>query len=569
MPNGQPGNGFGGGGGYSPPPKGTYEGSARRNGKKKEPVTSVKKSIGHVASGSDSNKLMSFSQSLNTASDDATLTSVNDVIPSKVVVTNTGNIPTLAIFVYEEYTDTDTDAGQATVQTMLLPNESATPPIKAAIVEAGNNPLRALNGTATDFTTTLGDTSNTTADFESDSGDNVASGEFNNTDDPVVFQIDNGHEKYRVGDYLRCENEIVKVEGTYDDNPTTSAVADDHIVVSRGHFGSTNAVHSGTPDLMFPCTNEYHDYDIKLQGNSQLVSTDGLGRFKLSNFFGYGRKNATADNETFGVVAGSVCFRFWSKAYQNVFMGGTGATGGTGGSNIPISPSTDSKLTASTAYAFNLTIDDSSAVTVSFTTDSSNTNFGGSNGVIAKIQDAINTATRTAGNNLYGYGCTVSIKNGGLRFTSSSNLSPHDGTNGSKILLADAGSGTNLFEGTSGIFTDILNVPSAVAPVISPVSVYDPITYTKTPNIGAMCYDNGEGDLIYNNNKVGKINYETGAFDMTIPSLPNAEFEFSLSHSSVFAGKLDNAKEDSNSLIGIYGNVTNKNMTGELRIEVF
>ena len=52
------------------------------------------------------------------------------------------------------------------------------------------------------------------------------------------------------------------------------------------------------------------------------------------------------------------------------------------------------------------------------------------------------------------------------------------------------------------ILPDILNVPTAVAPVISPVSVYDPITYAKTPNMGAICFDNGFGDLIYNGIRV-------------------------------------------------------------------
>ena len=79
--------------------------------------------------------------------------------------------------------------------------------------------------------------------------------------------------------------------------------------------------------------------------------------------------------------------------------------------NIPITSSTDSKLSASTAYAFNLTLDDSAATTVSFTTDSSNTNFGGPNGIITKIQDAVDTATRTTGGGLYVYSCGVGIVN--------------------------------------------------------------------------------------------------------------------------------------------------------------
>ena len=313
---------------------------------------------------------------------------------------------------------------------------------------------------------------------------------------------------------------------------------------------------------MFPCTNELYDFDRALSGSSQLVQSDMLGRFKLSNFFGYGRTDATADNKTFGLVAGSVCFRFYSSAYQEVMMGGTT-------NNIPITSSTSSKLTASTAYAFNLTLDDSSATTVSFTTDSSNVNFGGTNGVIQKIQDAIDTATRTTGGGLYGYSCTVSIVNSKLRFTSNSHLSPHDGTNGSKVLLADAGSGTNVFSGSAGIFPDDAVINAPVKPVIAPVAVYDRLTYGKSSNLAGMCYDNGWGELIYGGAKVGNISYETGAFNFTIPSLPNAEFEISLAHGSPFAGKVDTTKEDTSTITAIHANVINKNIAGELEVKLY
>ena len=517
------------------------------------PVMQTTKSVSYVAGGADSNELVSIS-----GTDSSTAT--KSAVPSLIEVTNTGVVPTIVISQYEGYSDEDTDAGRHSVQTMLMPNETFYPPVRGIIPTA--NQLYVLDGTVVDFTTTVGDTSNTFADFESDSGDNIASGELNNTTDPVVFEIDNGHEKYRVGDYLRVENEIIRVEGTYDDNPTTSTVADNHIVVSRGHFGSTTASHSGTPDIMFPCTNELYDFDRALSGSSQLVQSDMLGRFKLSNFFGYGRTDATADNKTFGLVAGSVCFRFYSSAYQEVMMGGTT-------NNIPISSSTDSKLTASTAYAFNLTLDDSSATTVSFTTDSSNTNFGGTNGVIQKIQDAIDTATRTTGGGLYGYSCTVSIVNSKLRFTSNSHLSPHDGTNGSKVLLADAGSGTNVFSGSAGIFPDDAVINAPVKPIIAPVAVYDTLTYGKSANLAGMCYDNGWGELMYGGVKVGNISYETGAFDFTIPSLPNAEFEISLAHGSPFAGKVDTTKEDTSTITAIHANVINKNISGELEVKLY
>ena len=543
----------GGGGGIG---RGSGTSAIKTNGQAM-PTQTIKKSVAYVAGGADSNLVLSIS---GTDASDA----IKSVIPNSIEITNSGVVPTIVISQYEGYSDEDTDAGRHTIQTMLMPNETFYPPTRGIIPTA--NQLRVLDGTVVDFTTTVGDTSNAMSDFESDSGDNVASGEFNNTTDPVVFELDNGHEKYRVGDYLRCENEIVRVEGTYEDNPTTSTVADNHIVVSRAHFGSTAAAHSGTPDIMFPCTNELYDFDRALSGSSQLVQSDMNGKFALSNFFGYGRTLAGSgtdvDNKTFGLVAGSVCFRFYSSAYQEIIMGGTT-------NNIPITSSTSSKLTASTAYAFNLVLDDSSATTISFTTDTSNVNFGGTNGVITKIQDAIDTATRTTGGGLYGYSCSVGIINGRLRFTSNSHLSPHDGTNGSKVLLADAGSGTNVLSGSAGIFPDdaVMNAP--VKPIISPVSVYDTLTYAKSSNMGGMCYDNGWGELIYNGARVGSISYETGAFNFSIPSLPNAEFEISLAHGSPFAGKRDTTKEDTSTITAIHANVINKNITGEIEVKLY
>ena len=250
-------------------------------------------------------------------------------------------------------------------------------------------------------------------------------------------------------------------------------------------------------------------------------------------------------------------------------MGGTGAAGGTGGSNIPITSSTSSMLSTSTEYSLNLIIDDSAETTVSFTTDSSNVNFGGTNGVIQKIQSAIDTATRTAGNNLFGYSCSLGIVNSKLRFTSDSHLSPHDGTNGSKMEVKDGAGGTNVLTGAAGIFPDINNSIAPVKPILSPVSVYDTLTYSKSPNMGGICYDNGMGELMYGGSKVGNISYETGAFSFTIPSLPNAEFEISLAHGSPFAGKLDTTKEDTSSITAIHANVINKNITGEIEVKLY
>tara|TARA_R100000700_G_C3165489_1_gene140648 strand:- start:53 stop:1738 length:1686 start_codon:yes stop_codon:yes gene_type:complete len=345
------------------------------------------------------------------------------------------------------------------------------------------------------------------------------------------------------------------------------------LVVTRALFGtskadkdsqtdSTNGAVSGA-NVHFPIFNEYYDHDRRLHGSSQLVQTDGKGRWKSRNFFGKGRSLA-ANDAAQGLVQGSVAIKFYESAYQEISFGGTAT-------NIMITGSTSSKLATSTTMAFNLTIDDSSAATISFTTDSSNVNFGGTNGVINKIQTAINTATQTTGNALYGMSCTVSIVNGRLRFTSNSHLAPHDGTNGSKILLEDAGSGTNLFSGSAGIFPDDAVINAPVEAKLPDDTIIDTNSGATYPNIDAFMYDNGQGKLIYQGNEVGTVVYKTGAIEWTIPSLPNAQFVINAAYDSAFSGgiKASTVNGKDNAIANIFGRSTNDKITTTIGAYVF
>ena len=323
----------------------------------------------------------------------------------------------------------------------------------------------------------------------------------------------------------------------------------------------TNGAVSGA-NVHFPFFNEYYDHDRALSGSSQLIQTDNLGRWKSRNFFGKGR-SAVAYDQLQGLAAGSIALKFYSSSYQEVSFGGTT-------SNIKISASTSTKLTASTAYAFDLTIDDSSATTISFTTDSSNVNFGGTNGVNFKIQDAINTATQTTGGGLYGYDCSVAIIGGRLRFTSNSHLAPHDGTNGAKVLLADASSGTNVFSGSAGIFPDDAVINAPIEPLLPDDEIIDTITGTTYTNNNAFMYDDGYGNLIYQGNIVGSVVYKTGAIEWQIPSLPNAQFVITAHYDSVFSGglKIQNVARD-NGIADIYASGVNPKLNAVVGLYVF
>ena len=366
--------------------------------------------------------------------------------------------------------------------------------------------------------------------------------------------------------------EVMEVTAISDDSGDDDDGAGE-LTVTRALFGTSKADKDSQTDgsngavsganVHFPIFNEYYDHDRALSGSSQLIQTDNQGRWKSRNFFGKGRI-AAADAAGQGLVQGSVAIKFYESAYQEISFGGTTA-------NIMITGSTDSKLTASTAYAFNLTIDDSSATTISFTTDSSNTNFGGTNGVINKIQTAVNTATQTTGGGLYGYSCTVSIVNGRLRFTSNSHLAPHDGTNGSKVLLADAGSGTNVLSGSAGIFPDdaVLNAP--VEAKLPDDTIIDTVSGATFPNTDVFMYDNGQGKLIYQGVEVGSIVYKTGAIEWTIASLPNAQFVINAAYDAAFSGgiKASTVNGKDNAIANVFGRSTNDKITTTIGAYVF
>ena len=193
-------------------------------------------------------------------------------------------------------------------------------------------------------------------------------------------------------------------------------------------------------------------------------------------------------------------------------------------------------------------------------------NFGGTSGIISKLQTAINTATRTAGNNLFGYSCSVGIVNGKLRFTSDSHLLPHDGTNGSKIEVKDGAGGTNVLTGAAGIFPDINNSIAAIEPKLPDNEIYDPITYGTVANIGGFAYDRGDSRIY--GQATGSINYETGALDFVGP--PSASFQISACYNGPFSGKRDATETArANSIVAVHANVLNRRMAGQLQVTTY
>ena len=335
-------------------------------------------------------------------------------------------------------------------------------------------------------------------------------GTLNDTD--TSFAVDDGS-FFHVGDIIRLENEVMEV----------TAISGATLTVIRGAYGSTAATHVDNTALRFSFFNAYADYD-----NYSVAQTDSSGRFKCSNFFGYARTDAIAD----GLVAGSVSGKFYSQAYQELGLSG-------------ITSSTESGLAASTAYQFTIAVDGGSAYDVDVTT-STNTKFGGSDGVIRKIQDAFDAAFYTAGN-LFEKKVTVGIVNGDIRFTSGSHLAT------SAIALGDSSGGDTDIWGV-GRIPAVADAEAAVASRLPDNSVYDRKSGVQSANLGSMFYDDGHGNI--NGVCNGTIDYKTGAMDLN-GCPPNAQFVVSASYGSAHSGENRYDATAGNSIMQISGRSAN------------
>lgn len=379
---------------------------------------------------------------------------------------------------------------------------------------------------------------------------------------------------FKVGDYVQVginsttatRKEIMKVTAITDGSGADDDLTPADLTVDREKFGtskadkdsqtdSTNGAVSGAK-VYWPYFNAFYNHDRVLRGSSQLAISDQNGKFKAFNLLGMGRNNTDIE----GIVPGSVAFRFYSKAFQDVAFAN------------PVTSATQTNLTASTAYAFDITIADSAATTLSFTT-STVTTLGGATGVIQTINNALDAAYKDSSHGLYGFKATCSIVGGQLRFTDGTNMHAHDGTNGSKILLASASSGTNLFSGTAGIFPAIADVLAAFSPALGDATVTDSVTGTTTTNDAAYMIDDSQGNLIYpatSSTKVGTINYITGEHSFTIPSLPYASWEVTANSNSGFSGGSRSAASQSgNHIHEIKARSVNTKVNGKIGAYIF
>ncbi len=489
-------------------------------------------------------KALSYSASVNRllldVEADTTEGSVKTGDVGEIQIVNTGKHPAFAILAYRLWTTaTAMESNTYHVNYLLKSGESIIVPNSPAVI--ADETIEQLAGTAV-----TNAVPSVTANYAySDSGTTIDDASFEAADTSIT--VDDG-DFFRVNDLIQFG--INTTTATKIEICRVTAIATNVLTLERALYGTTandkdaqtNAT-SGVVDnakVYFPFFNTYHDHD-----RYTVVQTDANGKFHAMNLFGAGR----AATNLMGITAGSFSAKFYNAGYQNLGLSG-------------ITSSTNTSLTASGSYWFKIAIDGGTAEAINFTVDSSNTNWGGTSGVISLINTALTDKYNNSASNTFQQKSSVAIVNGDVRFTSGQRLST------SAIALTAGTDGAsasyNIFAQQNGHMPALANVPDAVAAKLPDDVVYDRITYESSPNENALAYDDGYGNL--QGMCSGSLNYETGEIHMTGCPV-NAEFVYSCLHTSAFSGR-QNATNAAkmNSLKAIYGNMPNQKTAGQLTI---
>ena len=490
-------------------------------------------------------KSLSYSATVNKLLLDVEVDTDEDAVKEGALgdlkIKNTGNHPAFAILAYRLWTDATTMSGNTYhLNCLLKPGEEMYVPDTPVVI--ADETIEQLAGTAVSNTAPDGNMytefSDGVADIDSATAAGIVGNATNTTVylEPYTSAANCSANLFRVGDLIRVRNEVMEVTAIGD----KSNLANNYLTVKRDMYGTdggTSAVDNDSTRL--PFFNAYHDYN-----KYSVAQTDSNGKFKCFNFFGLGR--AATGNQ--GIVPGSVAIKFYEAGYQSLGLSG-------------ITSGTNSGLSVSTEYGFDITVDGSgiNSDNMKFTTDSSNVNWGGTNGVISKIQAVLDTQYYTTSSPLIGKKVAVGIVGGDIRFTSGQHLS-----SSAMLLAAPSGGETTPFG--VGAIPAIGSVRSPVAARLPDDVSYDRVTYTTSPN-NVFCYDDGNGNLL--GICSGTINYETGAIDM-IGAPVNAEFVYSVAHTSAFSGKLAEAGTGRiNGLIEILANTSNQKQTGSVALRTY
>ncbi len=426
--------------------------------------------------------------------------------PKSVSISNSGGAPAGVVMKLNYWTaDSTKDSNEKYMQFLIGKNEIVNIPISRTII---SDDAIIYDGTALAQAAPDSNMYKTvTSDHSSGSGDQQLDGAINDSTSTTTVTVDDGS-YFRVGDLIQVGTEIMDV----------TAISGENLTVIRATNGSTIASHSDNANIRFPFFNAYHNFSSATGGYGK-VQTDDDGKFKAFNFFGYGR---AADYTQTGILPGSVAIKCYNPGYQELGLSG-------------ITSGTKSGLVASGSYWFKIAIDGGTAESINFTVDSSNTNFGGRNGILSKIQAVLDEKYYNTASNTFEQKATVAIVNGDIRFTSGSRLST------SAIALTagvdGASAAYNIFAQQNGRFPALAKIATAIAARLPDNTLPAASSAQSVSNINAFMYDDGGGNLI--GKGTGTIDYETGVIDFR--SYPNSEFVVSARYGSSLSGSVSDA----------------------------
>ena len=387
--------------------------------------------------------------------------------------------PVEVIFKTTTWTDDTTNSGNDFFHTILNQNEMISIP-NAKLISYDGSGQSAGNGTSVSLVT-----ANTV-----DAGINVAgsatgsSGDADATDTDFLL-ASTGAAIFEVGDKITWDGSATYTIG--DEVAEITNVNETMLTLKRAQVFTAVDTWSAGNDVLFYWITDANG-DINWRAGANDIATG-------SKIFG--------GAFTTSIVPGTIAIQFYSKPYQTLGLS-------------EITASTSTGLTAGATYGLKLTIDAVVYDDITFAVDSSNVNWGGTNGVTTKIQNALDT------NNVP---CTVAISGRDIIFTSKL------GTKAGSIALASPTGGSTTIFGAGNI-PALTSINAAVGSIIDLDYGDDNFSAAK------LMYDDGKGNLYRGNGGTGTINYDTGAINMIgVPSY--TQFQISFIHASPLGGKID------------------------------
>jgi len=362
----------------------------------------------------------------------------------------------------------------------------------------------------------------------------------------TLMVVDDG-DWFKEGDLIVAGTEVLEVLN----------ISGQNLTIKRGLLGSTAVAIADDAPLYYFFGNEHLAFDTALCISSKS------GAFKSrGSFFGKAR---TATKVAEGLVPGSVNIGpfFTEGGYLD-----WGLTG--------IKANTKTGLAASTAYTFHIVVDEYHAngidgttteEAIAFTTDASDTTFNGSsNAVLPKIQAVLDTEYYTTSSGLRNKKVNIFIHNGDIRVQSMSNNSL------TRVGIANV-SGTTPF-GVGAFPALASSVPDLLGTIVGggttdticfgPIAtqpqetIQNPVTGVEELNEKAYIVDDGNGNLLYMDRIVGKIDYDKGHHHWQVASLPDAEFSYTYASLSAHSGGSSFTSAGYNTIQEIKGRSVNR-----------